>query len=291
MPVARRHTTHPLAGSSTCAGLRRSPALDNPPGWNAPPAPSTSWPPGLRSRRRALVAARFLEAVPLMPADATPNSHCDQTVGPVPPTRSRNVAPTPPAAILLLKHSPVPTSAANDPVPGLRLRSSPRSQLLLCLGPVVAGRPPACNRQSPDSGGIGRLQRPPQSVSVGPRWRAKLTVVSAARDAAPANVPWTARVDETPVAWWRHLLCPKSPLGLRGWEGKCICNQLGINEISLKLGLRGWERKCACNQLGINGIGLKLELHRFQQDFPHNPNKICPLNSELLLRQVPGKSV
>src|SRR6516165_7831914 len=147
MLVARRHTTHPLAGSSTCAGLWRSPVLDNPPGWNAPPAPSTSWPPALRSRRRALVAARFLEAVPLTPGDATPNSYCDQTGAPVPPSRSRNVAPTPPAAILLLKHSPVPTSAANDPAPGPRLRSSPRSQLLLCLGPVVPERPPACNRQ------------------------------------------------------------------------------------------------------------------------------------------------
>jgi hypothetical protein len=49
--------------------------------------------------------------------------------------------------------------------------------------------------------------------------------------------------------------------------------------------------KCSRKARGINGIRLELVFCRAQQECAQNPNKISALASELVFREVPGKSV
>src|SRR5207253_8352821 len=114
------------------------------------PAPNTSSPPAPGSRLHALVAARCPEEARPRPSDVTPNSHCDRTVGPSPPGRSRNVAPALRAANPLPRHSLVPTNAANGLAPEPGLRSSARPPPRPCLDRVVGEPRLVCNRQGAD---------------------------------------------------------------------------------------------------------------------------------------------
>jgi hypothetical protein len=58
---------------------------------------------------------------------------------------------------------------------------------------------------------------------------------------------------------------------------------------SLHLVLPARRAKWVCNRLGINAISPELVLRGLQEECSHNPNEISPLDSELVLRDVPGK--
>ena len=53
---------------------------------------------------------------------------------------------------------------------------------------------------------------------------------------------------------------------------------------------RSWL-KCVCNPCRINQISLELVLRGPKQDYAQKPNEICTFDSELVLRDVPGKLV
>ena len=48
--------------------------------------------------------------------------------------------------------------------------------------------------------------------------------------------------------------------------------------------------KCVRKPCGLNRISPELVLRGPKQDCAENPNEICALNPELVLRDIPGKS-
>src|SRR5712692_7526752 len=134
-PGARRHTVGRLGAYRSDARRRWSPSAGNPPGFAGPPAPETSTPPAPGSCLRAPAVGWLRAKPPPAPAAAIPSSRCDQTGGPTRRGRSRNAAPTPPAANPPPAQFRVRIIAASGPAALPRPRSSATPPLPPCPGP------------------------------------------------------------------------------------------------------------------------------------------------------------
>ena len=159
-----------------------------------------------------------------------PNWCCDRIDGTDRPDCSRSGHGLRPAAILLPALCHDGRNASTAPAPRHHIRSSARSPLRRCRGPVAPAPRSACSRQSPGNHPACRKQRRPRWVSVGPMSPARPSIAVARRNAVPADAHTGGSVDETPASF-RVFPTPTNCSTTRIWSCAALAGSVSANPV------------------------------------------------------------